>query len=84
MKILVLGATGYVGSRMVPALLDADHQVVAASSSTPSPKRFAWGDLVDWVQCDVTDPEAVRLALTDVDGDPLPRPLAERARLPGP
>ena len=67
MKILVLGATGYVGSRVVPALLDADHQVVAASSSAPSPKRFAWGDLVDWVQCDVTDEEAVRLALTDAD-----------------
>ena len=67
MKILVLGATGYVGSRVVPALLNADHRVVAASSSPPMPKRFAWGDLVDWVQCDVTDPEAVRLALTDVD-----------------
>jgi uncharacterized protein YbjT (DUF2867 family) len=67
-KILVLGATGYVGSRVVPALLQADHRVVAASSSPPAAKRFAWGDEVDWVQCDVTDPDAVRLALTDVDG----------------
>ncbi|MEO7352444.1 MAG: NAD(P)H-binding protein [Marmoricola sp.] len=67
MKILVLGATGYVGSRMVPALLAAGHQVVASSSSRPAPKRFAWGDEVDWVQCDVTDEDAVRLALTDVD-----------------
>lgn len=68
MQILVLGATGYVGSRLVPALLEAGHQVVAASSSAPSPKRFAWGDEVDWVRCDVTDEDAVRLALTDVDG----------------
>ena len=67
MQILVLGATGYVGSRVVPALLEAGHQVVAASSSVPAPKRFAWGDCVDWVRCDVTDEEAVRLALTDVD-----------------
>jgi uncharacterized protein YbjT (DUF2867 family) len=66
-RILVLGATGYVGSRLVPALLDAGHQLVAASSSTPAPRRFAWGDQVDWVRCDVTDPDAVRLALTDVD-----------------
>jgi uncharacterized protein YbjT (DUF2867 family) len=67
-RILVLGATGYVGSRVVPALVEAGHQVVAASSSPPAPRRFTWGDEVDWVQCDVTDEEAVRLALTDVDG----------------
>ncbi|MCW2762361.1 MAG: hypothetical protein JWR85_2562, partial [Marmoricola sp.] len=67
MKILVLGATGYVGSRLVPALLEAGHGIVAASSSAPAPKRFPWGDQVDWVRCDVTDEDAVRLALTDVD-----------------
>ena len=68
MRILVLGATGYVGSRVVPALLEAGHSVVAASSSEPDPDRFAWGDDVDWVRCDVTDGDAVRTALTDVEG----------------
>ncbi len=68
MRILVLGATGYVGSRVVPALLDAGHDVVAASSSEPNPDRFAWGHQVDWVRCDVTDEGAVRAALEDVDG----------------
>jgi uncharacterized protein YbjT (DUF2867 family) len=67
-RILVIGATGYVGSRVVPALLDSGHEVVAASSSAPSPHRFAWGDQVDWVRCDVTDADAVRVALTDVEG----------------
>jgi uncharacterized protein YbjT (DUF2867 family) len=67
MQILVLGATGYVGSRLVPALLHAGHKVVAASSSEPLPRRYSWGDQVDWMRCDVTDEEAVRLALTDVD-----------------
>src|SRR4051812_31147818 len=68
MRILVLGASGYVGSRVVPALLEAGHEVVAASSSTPDPDRFGWGHEVPWVRCDVTDPEAVRSALSDVDG----------------
>lgn len=68
MRLLVLGATGYVGSRIVPALLEAGHTVVAASSSVPTPRRFSWGDRVDWVRCDATDTDAVRLALTDVEG----------------
>ena len=53
MRIVVLGATGYVGSRLVPALLEAGHDVVAASSSPADPERFAWGDQVTWRQCDV-------------------------------
>ena len=68
MRILVLGASGYVGSRVVPALLAAGHQVVAASSSLPRPAHYAWGDDVEWTQCDVTDPGQVRAALGDVEG----------------
>lgn len=67
MRILVLGASGYVGSRLVPALLGAGHDVVAASSSTPRPERFAWGESVEWARCDVTDPAQVADALVDVD-----------------
>ncbi len=68
MRILVLGATGYVGSRLVPALVEAGHEVVAAASSAPDPARFAWGEEVDWVQCDVTDAAAVGKALLGVEG----------------
>ena len=67
MRVLVLGATGYVGSRLVPALLDAGLDVRAASSSPPDPMRFAWGSAVDWAECDVTSDPAVREALVDVD-----------------
>ena len=68
MRILVLGATGYVGSRLVPALVGAGHEVVAASSSVPAPERFHWGAGVDWVRCDVTDADAVAAAMAGVDG----------------
>ncbi len=68
MRIVVLGATGYVGSRLVPSLLAAGHEVVAASSSPADPGRFAWGDAVTWRQCDVTDRRAVQRSLRDAEG----------------
>ncbi len=68
MRIAVLGATGYVGSRLVPALLAAGHEVVAASSSPADPDRFAWGHDVAWRQCDVTDRRAVTKVVRNADG----------------
>ncbi len=67
MRVLVLGATGYVGSRLVPHLVERGHEVVAASSSPPRPDRFGWDDRVRAVQCDVTDPVAVTEVVRDVD-----------------
>jgi uncharacterized protein YbjT (DUF2867 family) len=66
-RILVLGATGYVGSRLVPALLDEGYDVVAASSSEPDPDRFAWGHATGWTRCDVTDAASVGRAVAGVD-----------------
>ncbi|MGZ5399245.1 MAG: NAD-dependent epimerase/dehydratase family protein [Nocardioides sp.] len=67
MRVLVLGATGYVGSRLVPALLDAGHDVVASSSRAPRPDAHAWGDRVEWRRCDATDRDQVDSALEGVD-----------------
>lgn len=67
MRVLVLGATGYVGSRLVPHLLALGHEVVAASSSPPAPARFGWREGVRAVQCDVTDAAAVARTLDGVD-----------------
>ncbi len=68
MRVLVLGATGYVGSRLVPALLATGHEVVASSSSPPDPERFAWGHQVTWRQCDVADAAAVERAIRGTEG----------------
>ncbi|MGD9961618.1 NAD(P)H-binding protein [Nocardioides sp.] len=67
MRILVAGATGYIGSRLVPELLSRGHAVVAASSSVPRPERFSWGTEVENVVMDATDPAAVLEALCEVD-----------------
>ncbi|KRF36112.1 NAD(P)H-binding protein [Nocardioides sp. Soil805] len=66
-RVLVLGATGYIGSRLVPELLDRGYLVTAASSRQPTPERFSWGHHVDWVRCDVTDADDVAVALEGVD-----------------
>lgn len=67
MRILVAGATGYVGSRLVPELLRRGHEVVAASSSPPRPDRFTWGDRATSVRMDAADPDQVRGAVAGVD-----------------
>jgi uncharacterized protein YbjT (DUF2867 family) len=66
-RVLVLGATGYVGSRLVPALLAAGHEVVASSSRAPDPSAYEWGDAVEWRRCDATDPGQVARAVEGVD-----------------
>jgi len=54
-RILVTGATGYVGSRLITALLADNHQVVAASRNPARLKRFGWGDDVTSVTLDASD-----------------------------
>jgi uncharacterized protein YbjT (DUF2867 family) len=63
MRILVTGATGYVGSRLVTALLADQHQVVAATRNPESLKRFGWFDQIVPVRLDASDPASARAAL---------------------
>ncbi|HUH71923.1 MAG TPA: NAD(P)H-binding protein [Mycobacterium sp.] len=62
MRILVAGATGYVGSRLVTALLANQHQVVAATRNPARLKRLGWFDDVAPVTLDVFDPNSAQAA----------------------
>ena len=56
MRVLVVGATGFVGSRLVEALLAADHEVVAFSRSASSAD---FPDDVDVFEGDLEDPASL-------------------------
>lgn len=64
-KILVTGATGAVGPRVVTALIDAGYQV--RTLSLDSPPLGIWPKGVESLKGDVTDPNAVQSAMMGVD-----------------
>ncbi|MEM7261222.1 MAG: SDR family oxidoreductase [Planctomycetota bacterium] len=55
-KIAVTGATGYVGGRLVPWLLDAGHEVVCVVRHPRKLESRPWHDRVTIVQNDLSDP----------------------------
>ncbi len=64
MRTLVTGATGYVGSRLVAALLAAGHEVTVASRNPERLGDFGWIDDVTAVMLDAGDDESVTSAFT--------------------
>jgi uncharacterized protein YbjT (DUF2867 family) len=61
-RVVVMGAGGYVGSRLVPALLTNGHDVTATFTDASSAGRFWWSDRVHVVEMDVLDRPSVRAA----------------------
>ncbi len=66
MRVLVTGATGYIGSRLVPALVAEGHDVIAATRGVDI-DDFAWGPDVTAVAFDADDDETVQAATEGVD-----------------
>ncbi len=66
MKILVTGATGYVGGRLVPLLLERGHDV-RTTTTDPDREQPWWGDRVETVVMDALDADQVAAACTGVD-----------------
>lgn len=66
LRVLVTGATGYVGSRLVSALVDVGADVVVASRNPERLRDFGWYDDVTPVALDAQQPASVKQALADV------------------
>lgn len=64
-RTLVTGATGYIGSRLVTALLNDGHQVVAASRDPARLADFGWYHDVSTVALDAHDDISTRQAFTE-------------------
>ncbi|WP_297698254.1 NAD(P)H-binding protein [Mycobacterium sp.] len=67
MRVLVTGATGYVGSRLVTVLLENQHRVLAGTRNPARLKRFGWFDDITPVTLDACDPQSVRSAFAGSD-----------------
>ncbi|MFJ6688677.1 SDR family oxidoreductase [Streptomyces sp. NPDC091294] len=67
LRCLVTGATGYIGGRLVPELLDAGHRVRCLARSPQRLRDHPWAEEVEVVRGDVTDAGSVAGAMADVD-----------------
>jgi uncharacterized protein YbjT (DUF2867 family) len=67
MKVAVIGATGYVGGRLVPELLRAGHQVRCLARNPDRLARIDWRGDVEVVAADVLDQTTLEQALVGVD-----------------
>jgi uncharacterized protein YbjT (DUF2867 family) len=66
-SVLVAGATGYVGGRLVPELLDAGHSVRCVVRDPAKLGDAWWRDRVEVVRGDVTDAASMDVALSGID-----------------
>lgn len=64
---LVTGATGYIGGRLVPVLLDLGYRVRVLARHPERLRDHPWVNDVDVVAGDATDADAMQHALADVD-----------------
>ena len=64
---LVTGATGYIGGRLIPELLDAGYRVRAMARHPERLDGRDWAQRVEVAAADATNPEDLARALTGVD-----------------
>lgn len=67
MRALVTGATGYIGGRLVPELLDAGFEVTALTRTEGWLRDVPWADRVEIKTADVLKPDTLPELLAGVD-----------------
>ena len=67
MRVLVTGATGYIGGRLVPLLLEAGHEVRCLSRDPRRLDGLPWRSRVEVAAGDVLDPASLAPALSGCD-----------------
>lgn len=65
--VLVTGATGYIGGRLVPRLLSAGHRVRCLVRDPSRLQGRSWHDDVEIVTGDVLEPASLRAALEGIN-----------------
>lgn len=65
--VLVSGATGYIGGRLVPCLLERGHRVRCMARSPEQLRGRPWADDVEIVQGDALQADSLRPAMAGID-----------------
>ncbi|MET0897396.1 MAG: NAD(P)H-binding protein [Mycobacterium sp.] len=66
-QCLVTGSTGYIGGRLIPALLERGHKVRAMARTPEKLDDVPWRSDVEVVQADLSDPDSLKSACVGVD-----------------
>ncbi|MDZ4236201.1 MAG: NAD(P)H-binding protein [Dietzia sp.] len=66
-RCLVTGATGYIGGRLVPALLERGHHVRAMARTPAKLNDAPWRDQAEVVRGDLTQPDSLTAAFEGTD-----------------
>ncbi len=67
LRILVTGATGYIGGRLVPKLLEAGHEVRVLVRTEVKMRDVPWADRVEVAVGDLLDRDSLADVFTDID-----------------
>ena len=59
-KVIVTGATGFIGQNLIPYLLEKNYAITAVSRSPEKAKRFKWFSKVKFIKADINhDPHLI-------------------------
>jgi len=68
MRILLTGATGYIGKRLIPILLELEHTLVCCVRDKQRvPEEIANHEHIELIEVDFLNPESLQKIPTDID-----------------